>query len=211
MTSSKLHLALVKAINNAALSRRTALQIELAVGLINFSQEIGGTDSEGKAKLVGIYNEAGYNCLTKEDRDYKTVNRRMNVSAKLFDKLGSSVIHSWLENISDAKSMLQSVVAELQIYKFNSLDDVADFVGASSNRKKQAAAAKVETIQAKTETIEEPKAVNEVVIVESTSMDLDELKTELLSTLNDDEIREFCAQLLLAVVQREEEAIQKAA
>jgi hypothetical protein len=202
----------VAAISNAALSRRAALQIELAVGLIHFTQENGGTDTAGKANLKAVYHAAGYDCMAKADRDYKTVNRRLNMTAKLFDKFGSSLVNGWVEKCAgDTEALIAYVVTELQSYAFHTLDDVADYIGVESNRTRAAStknkSGPVNETKGETEN-GDTSGDDEVIEVE---LNLDQLQKQLLEKFGNEMLREFAASLIVAVADREAAQEKKAA
>lgn len=205
------YLVMAQAIANAALSRRAALQMELAVSLVHFTQEIGGTDTTGKANLKAVYNSAGYLCMTKQDRDYKTVNRRLNAMAKAFDKIGSSVVHGWMEGKTDTQVILDSVQGELLAFGFDTLDDVLDYVGVETNRSRPARqpAGPVTTPAAANDDAkgeEEAPAPAPAIMVT-----MEQMYDTLTANFNADELREFCTKLLVHVAEVETAADQKAA
>lgn len=209
-TAKKSHIdytVMTQAIANAALSRRAALQIELAVSLIHFTQENGGTDSTGKANLKAVYAGAGYLCMTKADRDYKTVNRRLNAMAKVFDKMGSSLVNGWIAGKGDTESTINYVVTELAAYGFDTLDDVMDYVGVETNRTRtpRQPVAPVEVVKGSAEGEEQAPApaepVNKVAVVLQAAK----------NSLSADEIRELCAALLVHVAETEAAQEKKAA
>lgn len=156
-------------------SRRGALQVELAVGLVILAQET--TNPTGKAALKAVYHAAGYECMAKADRDYKTVNRRLNITAKLFDVLGSEKIKGWWTGKDGTQAKISKVVTELAAYGFETHDDVADYIGVASNRTR----------------------VNRQ---SNDSQSLDATKAQLLAQYSDDQLCRFATELLNAVAAR---------
>lgn len=208
LTQSFDYNVLTSAIANAALSRRAALQMELAVAMIHFTQEKGQTDASGKANLKAVYHAAGYLCMTKADRDYKTVNRRLNAMAKCFDKIGSSVANGWVNGHGDTESTLQYVVAEMAPFGFETLDDVLAYVGVETNRTRaprQPAAPVAVTVTAPAPA---PEEIAPVAVPVGEYMD--NMVAELTGTLHADEIRELCARLLVAAAGMETPALKAA-
>lgn len=185
---------LVAAINNAALSRKAALQVELAVGLIHFTLEADGADKTGKANLKALYHAAGYDCMTKADADYVTVNRRLNAVAKLFDKLGSKLVHGWVAGKGDTESVLAYVVTELAAYAFHTLDDVADYCGVASNRTRAA-----RQPQGPAEGKGEGEGAAEGA---AERLDLEAVQKAMLAQYGDEILNQFAADLLAAVAGR---------
>lgn len=118
----KMHLtieACATALNHAAMNRKSAIQLELAVGLGVFHMH-GGADKEARAMLVNAYAAAGYRCTKLADMDYKTVNRRINATASLFEKLPVS---KWVGQLSDMTA-LQAICEGLAPYELYSIQDV---------------------------------------------------------------------------------------
>lgn len=167
--------ALIKARSGEFTNRRNALQIELAVGLVHFAQE--STSQLGKSALKVSYHAAGYMCMAKIDRDYKTVNRRINMTANLFENLGLDEISGWWGSENGTEARISRVVKGLSEYAFESVDDVLEFVGKNSNRSR--------------ERLHAP-----------TGQTLEEIKEKLLAQYGNDQLCEFAENLLKAVEDR---------
>ncbi len=188
---------MVAAIANAALSRRAALQMELAVSLVHFTQENGGTDATGKANLKAVYHAAGYLCMSKEERDYKTVNRRLNAMAKCFDKIGSSVVHGWIEGGVKTEAILATVQHELAAYGFDTMDDVHEYVGTSTSRvrdTKPSAAPVAVSVPGNENDDGAESAPAPAPVFNS-----DASYAAIIANMNAEEIRAFCTKLLVHV------------
>ncbi len=112
----------VKALHGAALSRRTVLQIELAVGFGVFLVE-GDTSRAARQSLCDAYSSAGYQCLTADDADYKTVNRRINATADLFNTIGIKSVKRWVGDHSESR-MLDAIIEGLRPYELYTVSDV---------------------------------------------------------------------------------------
>lgn len=197
---------LAQAIANAALSRRAALQMEMCVSLLHFTQETDGADTTGKANLKAIYNAAGYDCLAKVDRDYKTVNRRINAMAKLFDKLGSSLVNGWIADKGDTEATLNYIATELDTYAFYTLDDVHEYVGVETSTKRQAK----QTSGPVTVTTPEPSESEEEEQAEEAAapaaFDAVAILASVKANMTPDQIREFVTSLLVHVAETEKAA-----
>ncbi len=195
---------LTEAIANAALSRRAALQVELSVALIHFTQENNGTDSTGKANLKAIYHGAGYLCMVKADRDYKTVNRRLNAMAKVFDKIGSSVVHGWIADKGDTQSTLNYVVTELIAFGFDTLDDVLAYVGVETNRTRTPRQT-TGPVTAKVEAPAEGEDAGQAPApaVSAMEVSIEDMYAALVASCGAEELRELCARLLLVAADKE--------
>lgn len=187
---------LTSAIANAALSRRAALQLELAVGLIHFDQETEGTAKEGKARLKEVYQSAGYSCMAKTDRDYKTVNRRLNACAALYDKLGSKTVSAWVAScVGDTEALLAYVVTELQPYGLETMDDVLHYVGKDSSQSRAPRQSKGPKETASGGGEGEGQGEGEGVQVPA-KLDLNLLTVALLNQYGAEELNQFAANLL---------------
>lgn len=112
----------IKALSNAAMSRRAALQTELAVGLAIFLTQ-GGTEKAARTMLVEAYASAGNACLSPADDDYKTVNRRINATADLFNKIGMRAIKKWAGKHDDDQ-LIAAMVEGLRPYELWTVYDV---------------------------------------------------------------------------------------
>lgn len=112
----------IDAISVAVLNRRGALQIELAVGLALF-HEHSGASRDARRILCEVYASSGYQCLNIQDSDYKTINRRINATADLYEKLP---IVKWIGKLYE-QDMLRAVQLGLQPYEFLSYADVVRF------------------------------------------------------------------------------------
>lgn len=117
----------VDALAGAMLSRRSALQAELAVGLIIFAME-GEANRAAKQMLNAIYADAGYQCLSAKDIDYKTVNRRINVTASLFEVIGLEKVAAWLDSKAELQA-ISAIITQLEPLQFFTINDVLAFVG----------------------------------------------------------------------------------
>ncbi len=70
--------------------------------------------------LTEAYAAAGYRCVHINEMDYKTVNRRVNATAALFEKLPVS---KWIGKHSDAAA-IQSIYSGLEPYELFTISDV---------------------------------------------------------------------------------------
>ena len=111
----------VSALSNAALSRKLALQIEIAVSFGIFTVA-GNSDREARQTLCDAYATAGYQCLTADDIDYKTVNRRVNATADLFNAISLRTVRKWIGHNCE-QSMLAAIVEGLRPYEIQSIAD----------------------------------------------------------------------------------------
>lgn len=122
----------VAALASGMLSRRAALQNEIAVGLVVFAAE-GGTHIDAKNVLNEIYSIAGYQCIGYKGIDYKNVNKRINVTAALFDVMGKKQVAAILDAGTEQKAF-KALFDALEPYQFYSLDDVLEYCGKPNNK-----------------------------------------------------------------------------
>ncbi len=137
----------VKAVSQSLLIGRKALLTEMSVCLAIFSQA-HSTDQTMKAVVVEVYERAGYDCVSTNTRHYKTVNRRVNAAAALYEKLGAEVISGFIGDTKDGK-LIDAIAKGLSEHKFDCLDDVLDFAGKESNRTRKVGE-KAEKVEKKT-------------------------------------------------------------
>lgn len=122
----------VDALASGMLSRRAALQSELAVGLAVFAAE-GGTSADAKQVLNSIYASAGYQCIGYKGADYKNINKRINITAALYDALGARRITQALSAATEYDA-IRNLLAMLDTLNFYTLDDVLTFCDKPNNR-----------------------------------------------------------------------------
>ncbi len=115
----------VKALNAAALNRKQAFQVEMAVGLAIFHIN-KGTTKDARAMLTQAYSAAGYQCVKVADIDYKTINRRVNTSADLYNTLKGEKVARWAGRHGD-ESLIDTLVSGLQPYELYGVRDVERF------------------------------------------------------------------------------------
>jgi hypothetical protein len=118
----KLERRYVTAIKKASMHRKSALHLELAVGLALFG------DSGTKADLTEVYDAAGYDCLQPEGADYKTINRRVNASEWLFDHLGPDEIADWSGDLKKGPRV-EAIRAKVESLKLDTINAVKALVG----------------------------------------------------------------------------------
>lgn len=109
----------VAALNIAAFNRKTAFRVEMAVGLAVFLVH-GGAGRDARRMLSKAYNSAGYECVQVTGIDYKTVNRRINATAALYEKLP---VKTWAGKHSE-NNLLAALCAGLEPYEFYGVRDV---------------------------------------------------------------------------------------
>jgi hypothetical protein len=123
-----------RAIGQAITHRRKALCLELAVGLA-VAHDNKNDEAEGRAALVRVYADAGYDCLKPTGRDYKTVNRRVNMAFLLWNHLGGArKIRLGRVRGAEKLTAAKEIVAMLEV---STAYDVMDLVGRSQRRERE--------------------------------------------------------------------------
>lgn len=121
----------VTALTGAEGFHRDALQLELAVGLSVFSVKADATKVglDAKKTLRNVYALAGYACATPQGEDYKTVNRRINVAADLYQHIGGrETIVDWIGDAAP-REQVKCIMEHVKGYKFDSINDVLSHMG----------------------------------------------------------------------------------
>lgn len=114
-------------LSNALLHRRAAIQLELAVGLC-VAHDLVDDPAQGRVALAQVYASVGYDCLKPDGRDYKTINRRVNTTFLLFEKLGAEAIARAVRGTGGHRRVeaVQAAIEPLQLF---TMDDVLAFCG----------------------------------------------------------------------------------
>lgn len=121
----------VTALSGAEGFHRDALQLELAVGLSVFSVKADAVKVglDAKKALKEIYSKAGYACATPQGEDYKTVSRRINVAADLYQWIGGrQTIVDWVED-APPREQVKVIMEHVKGYQFDSINDVLAKMG----------------------------------------------------------------------------------
>lgn len=114
-----------KALKTALTTSKTALKMELAVGLYVFHMH-GSADIHAKRALRAVYAACGEDCETPEGADYKTNSRRMERIGKLYYKLGARKIKKALAGIGEmtAVDALREYIEPLNL---KTMDAVSEY------------------------------------------------------------------------------------
>lgn len=121
----------ITALAGAGGFHRDALQLELAVGLSVFSVKADASKVplDAKKALREIYTKAGYATATPQGEDYKTVNRRINVAADLYQFIGGrETIVDWVGDASP-REQVKSIMEHVKKFGFDSVNDVLAHMG----------------------------------------------------------------------------------
>jgi hypothetical protein len=127
---------LISAISNAVVSYKYALQIEMATGLCLFA-EYDGISRDSKQKLQEIYVAAGYDAKDQFKAEYKTVRRRIDAAAELFNWIGEDKIAELIENRAEMAA-INALVQYLEQYNLRGINSVFALVGKPVKQVRQA-------------------------------------------------------------------------
>lgn len=112
----------VEALNRSAMNRKVAIQLEIAVGLAVFLLH-SGAGKDARTMLNDAYAAAGYRCSKVSEIDYKTINRRINATAELYEKLP---VATWAGKLREEK-LLIAMYQGIEPYEFYTIADVQRF------------------------------------------------------------------------------------
>lgn len=118
---------LVNQLTAAAVNRRGAFLIEMAVGLAVYTSH-GAVNKTSRADLYSIYHAVGYDCLNADGRDYRTVHRRVAAAGHLFEHTGSETIQAWTSGHA-GKAALGAIVARIEHLDVATIDGVLAMTG----------------------------------------------------------------------------------
>lgn len=110
------------ALSCAASNHKAAIQLELAVSLAVFHMN-GGTSRDARSVLNGVYSSSGWQCAHFTDPDYKTVNRRINAAASLYEKVP---VGKWVGNLAEME-VIKAICEGLAPYELYTIQDVLRF------------------------------------------------------------------------------------
>lgn len=110
------------AIAGALVSRKSALQVEVAVC---FAVHLDCNQAKrlSRAMLCEIYANAGVHCGSPGDLDWKSTNRRITAALALFDFFGAAEITNWIEG-KQRKELIDAIVAKLEPLKIKSTNEI---------------------------------------------------------------------------------------
>lgn len=102
---------LINQLGVAAVNRRAAFLIEMAVGMAVYAQHTR-VDKTSRAELYGLYGAVGYDCVAADGADYRTVHRRITAAGHLFEHTGAAAIETWCAGHSGADAV-RAIVAQI--------------------------------------------------------------------------------------------------
>lgn len=114
----------VDALSQAAGFSKASIDLEMAVCLAIFA-EYGEADLSSKKEVMKAYAGAGWKCETHAAPDYKTVNRRLNAAAALFDKMGGAeAINGIIAGLPDTAvlgALVQHLASNFELTSLNAV------------------------------------------------------------------------------------------
>lgn len=119
--------AFTTALANAALSRKTALQYEVAV---TFAVHLDAKQAKRVTRelMCDIFTEVGYKASAPGELDWKSVNRRITAAFALFEFMGGDEIAKWVEGKSRME-VINAIVAKLEPLKIKSTNEILEICG----------------------------------------------------------------------------------
>jgi hypothetical protein len=121
----------INTLKTAAAFHRDALVVEMTVGLAVFVARADAekVTLEAKRALNAVYAQAGYSCASPTEEHYKTVNRRINVAADLFVKLGGRAELADLMGDGPIDEQMDRLEGLVKSLKLGSVNAILEFVG----------------------------------------------------------------------------------
>lgn len=114
----------VAALSQAAGFSKASIDLEMAVCLSIFA-ESGEANLAAKKEVLAAYSGAGWKCDTHTGDDYKTVSRRLNAAAALFDKMGGKKAIDEVTAGVPVEAHIGAIVNHLaETFELNSLNAV---------------------------------------------------------------------------------------
>lgn len=162
--------AYVNAINHALVSRREALQMELAVSFAVLL-ETKSNKRLSREIMIDVYSQSGYQCGQPGTRDWLMINRHIRASFALFDFIGEPEVVQWAGDLTKAQ-LLDAIVRRLEPLKLGTVNEVLTIC---EKVKPQRAAHHVEGIRVETEHI------HFTIPASATRMELMELAAKIMA------------------------------
>lgn len=107
---------------------KSALHLEAAVSLALFCFSNGGADRETKRYAMDLYGKAGYDA-NPNGEDYKTINRRVNAFASLFDHQGRDMFMEAMEGQTEEQAIEALKNFITQEFNFKGINDILAAAG----------------------------------------------------------------------------------
>lgn len=188
----------VEALANSFLSRRQALQAELAVGLVIFAAEGDEATKEAKRDLRALYATAGYLCVDSKGTDYKNINKRINITAALYTVIGRKTVRQWIGTYTEG-DVLAAVILSIEDFQFSTLDDVLEYCNKPNNKTARQRANEAKAAEARANAAKGrggPQNRRAVDVEGAWHIDTREIHITIPPTASADEMREAAAKLL---------------
>ena len=83
--------------------------------------------------LVGVYSSAGWQCTRFADPDYKTVNRRINATASLYEKVP---VAKWVGTLT-GMDVIEAICEGLDPYELYTIQDVLRYAAPQKVRQQK--------------------------------------------------------------------------
>jgi hypothetical protein len=114
----------IDALSQAAGFSKASIDLEMAVCLSIFAED-GAADINAKKDVMAAYTGAGWKCETTTGSDYKTVNRRLNAAAALFDKMGGKAaideVTAGVPETAHISAIVNHLASEFELTSLNAV------------------------------------------------------------------------------------------
>ena len=131
--------ALSTAIASALVSRKSALQLEVAV-CFAVHMDCNQSRRLSRAMLCEIYTGAGVQCSAPGELEWKSTNRRITAGLAMFDFIGAPEVLNWIDG-RQRKELLDAIVAKLEPLKLGSVEQILQICDKSRTRRPNGARA----------------------------------------------------------------------
>jgi hypothetical protein len=121
--------AMTKALKQAFGFGRKALHLEIAVALANFAADGSFKPNLATKKhIMRQYGDAGFEIAT-DGEDYKTINRRINAAADLYETIGRPAVYEAMGGKNDMEAIASLVDFLIKEYNFKGINSVLRAAG----------------------------------------------------------------------------------
>ena len=122
------HLAVnscVQAMQRALSFGKSALYLELAVSVSMFASSSTGADRATKRKVEQVYAEVGFDIA---GTDYKTVRRRIDAGAALYEAEGAEAFLKIAEGLAEEEA-IEAISVYIGTFQFSGINAVLEYAG----------------------------------------------------------------------------------
>jgi hypothetical protein len=129
---------------------KAALHTECSIALLIFATDHAGVNKSTKARVMSVYKDAGYDVGNIKGDDYKTCNRRMNVFASFYTKLGAPKVRKMVDDAREAEAIEALKNFLTTEYNFRGVNDIIEATTGKKPKQTNTPAARAARAQAAT-------------------------------------------------------------